>query len=111
MKEWVTTRSEKIKNIVNSIKSVLYDALISVNKELNQKLLDTQQELTKALNNYKSFEEYYNAACDIGEYLNGKSYFNQCVNYRLDGNSIEDSIDKVEDQEEPEHSFDSGIER
>ena len=45
MKEWVTTRSEKIKNIVNSIKSVLYDALISVNKELNQKLLDTQQEL------------------------------------------------------------------
>lgn len=111
MKEWVTTRSEKIKNIVNSIKSVLYDALISVNKELNQKLLNTQQELTKALNNYKSFEKYYNAACDIGEYLNGESYFNQCVSYRLDGNSIEDSIDKVEDQEEPEHSFDLGTER
>ena len=43
--------------------------------------------------------------------MNGESYFNQCVSYRLDGNSIEDSIDKVEDQEDPEHSFDSGIER
>lgn len=111
MKEWVTTRSGKIKNIVNSIKSVLYDALVSVNKELSQKLLNTQQELTKALKDYKSFEKYYNAACDIGEYLNGDSFFNRCVSYRIDGNSIENSIDKAEDQGEIEHFSDSGMER
>lgn len=67
--------------------------------------------LPRPRSNHKPMSMHDNAACDIGEYLNGKSYFNQCVNNRLDGNSIEDSIDKVEDQEEPEHSFDSGIER